>query len=52
MCDAASLCHRCVRPVNDVALLHLTHIEEDVFAHLDVLAEGHTFLLLVCYLKI
>ena len=40
MCDAASLCHRCVRPVDDVALLHLTHIEEDVFAHLDVLAEG------------
>ena len=40
MCDAASLCHRRVRPVDDVALLHLTHIEEDVFAHLDVLAEG------------
>ena len=40
MCDAASLCHRCVRPVDDVALLHLTHVEEDVFAHLDVLAEG------------
>ena len=40
MCDAASLCHRRVQPVDDVALLHLTHIEEDVFAHLDVLAEG------------
>ena len=40
MCDAASLCHRRVQPVDDVALLHLAHIEEDVFAHLDVLAEG------------
>ena len=40
MCDAASLCHRCVRPVDDVALLHLAHVEEDIFAHLDMLAEG------------
>ena len=32
--------HRRVQPVDDVALLHLPHVEEDVLAHLDVLAEG------------
>ena len=32
--------YRSVQPVDDVAFLHLSHIEEDVFAHLDVLTEG------------
>jgi hypothetical protein len=35
-----SLGHRCIQPVDNVALLHLTHVEEDVFAHLDVLPKG------------
>ena len=32
--------HRRVGPVDHIALLHLAHEKEDVFAHLDVLAEG------------
>ena len=32
--------YRSVQPVDDVAFLHLSHIEEDVFAHLDVFTEG------------
>lgn len=30
----------CIRPVDHIALLHFTHIEEDILPHLDVLAEG------------
>ena len=29
--------HRRIRPVDDVALLHLAHVEENVLPHLDVL---------------
>ena len=32
--------YRRVGPVDDVALLHLSHEKEDVFAHFDVLAKG------------
>ena len=34
------MCYRSVQPVDDVAFLHLSHIEENVFAHLDVFTEG------------
>ena len=33
-------CYRRVGPVDHIALLHLAHEKEDVFAHLNMLTEG------------